>query len=65
VIDLDALPLECYPLCLLILRAWQLRANLTIYDAAYVALAELLDGPLLTRDTALARAPHGARVEMV
>jgi predicted nucleic acid-binding protein len=46
-------------------RVWELRANLTAYDAAYVALAEALGAPLLTRDRRLARAAgHGARVEL-
>jgi predicted nucleic acid-binding protein len=44
---------------------WELRANLTAYDAAYVALAEALEAPLLTRDARLARAAHRARVEVV
>jgi len=38
-------------------RAWELRANLTPYDAAYVALAERLGAALLTADRRLARAP--------
>lgn len=38
-------------------RAWLLRANLSVYDAAYVALAELVDGRLVTLDERLARAP--------
>lgn len=38
-------------------RAWELRDNLSIYDASYVALAELLRAPLLTADGRLARAP--------
>jgi predicted nucleic acid-binding protein len=38
-------------------RIWELRHNLTAYDAAYVALAEALDAPLLTCDGTLARAP--------
>ncbi len=38
-------------------RIWALRANLTAYDAAYVALAEVLDASLLTCDARLARAP--------
>jgi predicted nucleic acid-binding protein len=63
--DFADLALERYSHRLLLPRAWELRANLTIYDAAYVALAELLDAPLLTGDTALARARHHARVEVV
>jgi predicted nucleic acid-binding protein len=37
-------------------RAWQLRHNLTFYDGIYVALAEMLDAPLITLDRRLARA---------
>lgn len=46
-------------------RIWTLRHNLTAYDAAYVALAEALDAPLLTSDARLARSSgHNARVEL-
>ena len=46
-------------------RVWELRENLTAYDAVYVALAEALDAPLVTRDRRLAGAAgHRARVEM-
>ena len=38
-------------------RIWSWRANLTAYDAAYVTLAEVMDGPLLTTDGRLSRAP--------
>lgn len=38
-------------------RIWQLRENLTSYDAAYVALAEALDVPLATLDRNVSRAP--------
>jgi len=41
----------------LLARCWELRENLTIYDAAYVALAEMLDVAFLTADTSLALAP--------
>jgi predicted nucleic acid-binding protein len=41
----------------LALRIWELRQNLTAYDAAYIALAEALRAPLLTRDRRLASAP--------
>ena len=41
----------------LLVRCWELRNNLTSYDAAYVALAEALDALLLTTDERLARAP--------
>ncbi|WP_423928213.1 type II toxin-antitoxin system VapC family toxin [Candidatus Palauibacter sp.] len=39
-------------------RVWARRRNLTAYDAAYVALAEILDAPLLTTDGRLARVPR-------
>jgi predicted nucleic acid-binding protein len=38
-------------------RAWELRANVTIYDACYVATAELFHGRLVTLDRKLAKAP--------
>lgn len=44
-------------------RIWQLRSNVTAYDAWYVAVAETLDGRLLTFDRRLARAP-GLRCEV-
>ena len=46
-------------------RIGQMRHGLTAYDAAYLALAEALDAPLITRDRALARAGSHARVEVV
>lgn len=50
----------------LLARAWELRANLSAYDAVYVALAEALDAPMVTCDARLARAPGlGRRVELV
>lgn len=44
-------------------RAWDLRNNLTPYDAVYVALAEVLDATLVTTDARIARAP-GARADI-
>jgi predicted nucleic acid-binding protein len=44
-------------------RAWELRANLTVYDACYVATAELFHGRLVTLDRKLAKAP-GLRCEV-
>ncbi len=55
--DLATLPFVRTPHRYLTARAWELRHNLTSYDAVYVALAEALDAPLLTTDAALARAP--------
>ena len=47
-------------------RIWQLRHNLTAYDAAYVALAEALASPLITRDGRLASAHgHRAKIELI
>jgi predicted nucleic acid-binding protein len=64
--DLADFPVRRYPHDLLIPRVWQLRNNLTAYDAVYVALAEALGSPLLTRDQRLAAAAgHHARVELV
>ena len=45
-------------------RIWELRGNLTIYDAWYVAIAESLDAPLLTLDRRLSRA-SGPRCEFI
>ena len=64
--DLAALRLVRWPHDALIPRIWTLRENLTAYDAAYVALAEALDAPLLTRDRRLAASSgHRAKVEFV
>lgn len=52
--DLRALPIERVDHTALLPRCWELRDNLTIYDAAYVALAEALQVPLLTGDRRLA-----------
>jgi predicted nucleic acid-binding protein len=50
----------------LLSRAFELRDNATIYDALYLALAEVLEAPLLTRDRRLARIPGvAARIEVV
>lgn len=47
-----------YPVLSLLDRVWQLRQNVSAYDACYVALAELLGCSLLTADVRLARARH-------
>jgi predicted nucleic acid-binding protein len=55
-----------YPQDFLLPRIWELRNNLTAYDAAYVALAEALGAPLLTRDKRLSSAAgHRAKIELV
>lgn len=55
--DLEDLELERYPTLGPMRRAFELRANVTAYDAAYVALAEHLECALLTADERLANAP--------
>ena len=64
--DLLDFPIERYPHAALLPRAWDLRDNLTAYDAVYVALAEALQTSLLTCDGRLARAPGlTARIELM
>lgn len=55
--DLMDLPLMRVGHRRLLHRCWKLRANLTVYDAAYVAAAEVLSVPLLTADGRMAEAP--------
>lgn len=55
--DLRALDLQRHAHEPFLDRVWELHRNLTAYDAVYVALAELLDGALLTGDARLSRAP--------
>lgn len=55
--DLLKLPITVYPTAALLPRCWELRANVTAYDACYVALAEALGFALLTADSRLANAP--------
>lgn len=62
-LDLADLPLRRYPHTPLLERAWELRHNVNAYDAMYVALAELLDVPLVTCDAPLARA-QGVRAQI-
>lgn len=57
IVELTRLPLRRMPHVRLLPRCWELRQNLSIYDACYVALAEALQLPLLTADRRLARAP--------
>lgn len=61
--DLLDLAIELWPYGLLAARAWELRQNLSIYDAAYVALAETTGLTLITLDERLARAP-GSRCQI-
>lgn len=55
--DLMDIDIERYPTLPFLRRAYDLRANVTAYDATYVALAELLGCDLLTGDRRLADAP--------
>ena len=62
-LDLD---LNRYPHDFLIPRIWDLRDDVTAYDAAYLALGETLGAPVLTRDQRLCSVPRlGTRVELV
>ena len=61
--DLHALRIDRIPHRALIARCWELRHNVTVYDAAYIAVAELVDAVLLTVDTRLARV-SGARCKI-
>lgn len=63
---LAGFPIRRMPLAPLLGRMWELRDNLTAYDAAYVCLAERLDGPLVTCDGRL-RGASGPRcaVELI
>lgn len=54
--DLEAIDLDRYPTIAFMRRAYELRANVSAYDATYVALAEVLGCELLTADERLARA---------
>ena len=66
ILDLSDLPIIRHGHTLLLPRIWQLRGNLTSYDAFYIALAEALDAPLFTCDDRLAAAPgHGAQVVLL
>ena len=63
--DFADLTIVRYPHVSLAGRMWELRHNVTAYDAAFLALAEALGAPLVTCDARLARAPgHAASVEV-
>ncbi|TAM66577.1 MAG: PIN domain-containing protein [Microbacteriaceae bacterium] len=64
--DLRDFPAIRYPSEPLLRRIWALRHNLSAYDAHYVALAELLEAPLLTADARIARASgHSAKIQLL
>lgn len=60
--DLNALPIDLYPYQPFAERVWELRHNLTAYDAWHVALAEELGSEFITLDRRIAGAP-GLRCE--
>lgn len=62
--DFADLPIRRYPGSATAERCWALRHNFNGYDAAYIALAELLGAPLLTGDSKLLDAHHAA-VEVI
>jgi predicted nucleic acid-binding protein len=63
--DFAALAITRYEHTVVADRIWELRHSLSAYDATFVALAELLDAPLITFDARLAHAPgHHATVEL-
>ncbi len=62
--DLLALRVALFDYALVAERVWELRSNITAYDACYVALAEKLEAPLATFDRRLARAT-GPRCEFL
>jgi predicted nucleic acid-binding protein len=64
--DFEELPVRRWPFAdALRRRVFQLRDNISAYDAAYVALAEALDCSLVTRDARLARSSgHDAQIEI-
>lgn len=56
--DLLDLAIEYWPYEVLGSRVWELRSNLSCYDASYVAVAELTGSPLVTLDRRIGRAPN-------
>jgi predicted nucleic acid-binding protein len=65
ILDLFRLRISLYPHRALARRIWEMRHNLSAYDAAYVALAEELGATLITRDARLASASgHQANIEL-
>ena len=57
-------PVERIPHNALLPRIWELRGNFNAYDGAYIALAELISAPLITRDRKL-KVGHKAKIEVI
>ena len=55
--DLTTMSISRYAHTAMLPRIWELRDNVSAYDAAYIVLAETLEAPLVTRNARLARAP--------
>ena len=65
-VDLVDLPIKRFPHRPLMPRIWELRENMTPYDAAYISLSEALKAPFLTADSALGKAPGiGCQVRVI
>ncbi|MEM1379776.1 MAG: type II toxin-antitoxin system VapC family toxin [Pseudomonadota bacterium] len=64
--ELGVLPLQRYSHTVLANRVWELRHNLTAYDAAYFVLAEFLGAPLFTRDRKFTEVPgHTVAINVI
>ena len=64
--DFQSIRIFRYPHRIFVDRIWELRSNMTSYDAAYVAVAEMIGAPLLTTDKRLASTSnHSAQIEFV
>jgi len=65
-LDLGDIPITRYPHSFLLPRVWELRNNLSAYDAVYVALSEVLEATLITSDARMAASPgHRAKIELI
>jgi predicted nucleic acid-binding protein len=64
--DFQSIRIFRYPHRIFLDRIWELRSNMTAYDAAYVAVAETIGAPLLTTDKRLASTSnHSAEIEFI